>query len=183
MDVLVVNFSGRISNGKGNGIGIGKFIIENFGNKSVLINYSDKEINSCNGCDYDCFYSRSNCKYFNDDLVSLYDVILQFKHIYYIIPVYSDFPCSNYFAFRERGQCYFNDERYELYSDKQIKFIVLANTGYNNVQNIIKNDFPHTKDSHFLRLGSSDYGLKSADGNLMNNNDVRRKIRDFIAAN
>lgn len=54
--------------------------------------------------------------------------------VFYVVPNYSDFPCSNFFIFNERGQCYFRgtEKRMEKYLSVKKKFIVVSNTGEDN---------------------------------------------------
>ena len=181
MNTLVVNFSGRQSNGKGNCEQVGRYIIELLGEDSKLINYSTLNISPCNRCEYECLFNTPvQCRFSCDDLSSLYDAIQSSDFIYFIIPVYSDYPCSNYFTFRERGQGYFNDENYLEFSGKIIKFVIISNTGYYNVLNVIKNDFPNIHDDSILLLSSNDYGQKSKDGCLHSAAGVKEKIKHFI---
>ena len=57
--------------------------------------------------------------------------------------------------------------------------IVVSNTGQSNVLGVIRNDFPLIDEKSVLFIGSSQYGLKSACGELANQADVRRVVSDF----
>lgn len=178
MKTVVINFSGRFADG--NGEKLCAFVQNTLGLKTQVMKVASMNIHSCNKCDYECLKSENACRYSSDDLFSMYDSILDSDLAVFIIPVYSEYPCSNYFVFRERSQGYFNDVNYQQYLNINKKFIILANNGYENTVNIIRSDFRDLDESCFLNLCSNHYNTKSVYGNLLEYEDVRKKIEDFI---
>jgi multimeric flavodoxin WrbA len=178
MKTLVVNFSGKIS--VGNGESIGRFICDASCHAPQLINYRDLRIHACSCCNYECFLDNNHCRYITDDLVALYDSILCADKVFFIIPVYSDYPCSNYFSFRERSQCYFDETSFEKYQNLNIKFVVIANNGFENTVQVIHSDFPLLDDKTILQLSSERYNTKSINGDLLQYDDVRERILGFM---
>ena len=178
MKILIINFSGRTKGG--NGEQIANFIYKTLINEEVsIINVSSLNISGCKNCSYECL-NNSICRYINDDTVQLYDQILASDLIIHIIPVYSDYPCSNYFVFRERSQCYFNEETYDIYVKINKKFIIIANSGYDNTIGVIRNDFSSIYNSNILNISSNKYNTKSVYGNLMEYAEVREEVSKFI---
>jgi hypothetical protein len=98
----------------------------------------------------------------------------------FVIPVYSEYPCSNYFIFRERSQSYFDDVKYERYLTLRKKFIIIANSGYLNAVNVIRNDFNDIDEKSILNLSSNTYRTKSVLGNLIEFEGVRTQIKEFL---
>lgn len=178
MQTLVLNFSGKA--GMGNGESLGRFICDSVTHGARLINYRDLRITACNRCNYECFKKNTHCRYIDDDLAPLYDDILSAGSVIFIIPVYSDYPCSNYFSFRERAQCYFDETSFEKYQNMNVKFIIIANTGYENVLQVIHSDFPSVDGKAVLQLSSEHYHTRSVNGDLLQYEDLRERIRRFM---
>ena len=173
----IVNFSGRSSDG--NGEKLSKFVNGLLEGKAGLINFSSLNVSGCNRCDYECL-RRDSCKYINDDVKKLYDILLKSDCIIFIIPVYCNYPCSNYFVFHERAQCCFNEENYDKYVSKPIKFIIIANSGYENVMGVLRDDFKKIAEEDVVVLGSRKYGTKSVNGDLIEYDEVKQEIRRLL---
>lgn len=78
-------------------------------------------------------------------------------------------------------QFYFNEANYERYEKIRKKFIVIGNTGYENVVSIIKNDYNISKANDFLFLSSNDVNTKSVLGDLMNYPIMKEKVINFVS--
>lgn len=176
--MICLNFSGRITNG--NGREICNVVKEQFKTNVHIFNISNFNMHPCNKCSYECL-QKLNCPYESDDAKKLYDTLLAADIILFIIPIFGDYPCSNYFIFRERMQSYFNEANYERYEKIRKKFMVIGNTGYENVVSIIKNDYNISKTNDFLFLSSNDVHTKSVLGNLMNYPIMKEKVINFVS--
>ncbi|XVG95360.1 hypothetical protein ACGCUQ_01795 [Eubacteriales bacterium KG127] len=173
--MIIINFSSKSSNG--NGQNIIKHIRKN--RISEAINFSDINFYPCGHCNYECFSDRT-CFYINDDAKFIYDAILTETHLIFIIPVYNVYPCSNYFAFRERMQFYFSDETWNKYEKLPKKFIIIGNTGIKNTVQVLENDYKLNYDKDILILSTCKYKKKASCGDLLDNADVKDKIDEFI---
>lgn len=178
MKETIINFSGR---NNGNCENITKIIQMNTSqNETKIYNFKEINIFNCNNCDYECFIDKNKCPYIIDDCIEIYNEILNSDIVYYIIPNYCDYPCSNFFIFNERSLCYFNDEEelLEKYLKIKKKFIVISNTNEDNFEKIFSY---HTLDvPSILFLSTNKYDQKGIDGQLMNNKNAKKAILDFI---
>lgn len=178
MQTVLLNMSGRSE--AGNCGRICEYISGLTAGNSRIITVSEFSIHSCNKCLYECFISKDLCPYFSDDAVKVYDTLMNAEQIICMLPNYRDYPCSNYFALMERGQCYFDEGRYEKYLKIPRKFIVIANTGFENISGIVRRDFPDVGENDILRLSSREFGTSSIKGNLVEFEGVRKALRDFL---
>ncbi|MCL2461324.1 MAG: hypothetical protein FWF44_01550 [Defluviitaleaceae bacterium] len=179
MGAVIVNFSGRI--GDGNGSAIGEFIRRNiFSGGAELINFNSVSVHPCTGCGYECFYDHDSCRYAGDDAVRIYEAVADAEMAVFIVPSYCDFPCSNYFAFKERAQCFCWSEKWQAYLDTRKKFVVIANSGFETISDVIKHGFSKVTDDDILLLRCLDYGSVSIKGNLMENERAGERIREFF---
>ncbi len=123
-----------------------------------------------------------NGPFIDDDIKSIYDGILNSNQVIFIIPIYSDYPCSNFFIFRERSQCIFNDEKiYLKYLKISKRFIIIGNTGIEQTTMILKNDFKDSFDSNYIaNIKSNDVGEKSTKGNLITYKEISQQIDILI---
>lgn len=176
--MICVNFSGKQNNG--NGQKIAEHLKCIFPKMKVL-NFSDLDLHPCDKCNYECFYDKK-CPFYSDDAKKLYDEILSEEFLVFVIPIYSDFPCSNYFIFRERMQFYFTEELWCKFIKIKKKFIIIGNTGIKNVLEVLKNDYDFEYYKDILILSSNEYNEKSYFGNLLNHNDVLKRIDGFVAS-
>lgn len=183
--LTMINFSSRDQ--KGNGYSISNYINEkvNMINKDFEVNsfqYHDLTIHSCGTCDYECFKHEQGCPFLDDDIKDLYDSILTSDICFFIIPIYSDFPCSNFFIFRERSQCiFYNEELYQQYLKVKKGFIIIGNTGLKETELILQHDFKeHLNINYIINLKSSDVGERSIKGNLVSYQTILNQIDILI---
>ena len=104
---LLISFSAREG---GNSDEIAKYLCKK-GDKIVF--FRDMNVNSCKGCDYECF--SSYCKYHDDGVYDLYADFKNYEKVVLIVPMYCGNPSSLYFTFNERCQDFFmhNEREYE----------------------------------------------------------------------
>ena len=107
MNVLVISFSGRSG---GNCDSISDYIAQRNEPECTIFKFSEQKIHPCGGCRYECF-GKEPCPYLADPEYELLESICQSDLTYFVIPNYCDYPCANYFIFKERSQCFFREGR------------------------------------------------------------------------
>jgi len=185
MLATLVNFSGRQN--KGNSYFVSSFIGEYLTQLEYETNsfhFAELEVNPCSKCSYECFEDITSCPYSSDDLVNIYTNLCKANLQIFIIPNYSEWPCSNYFAFNERGQCFFDDQKYIEYQEADKLFVILSNTSSDNIMNVISSNHPGLSIENFIVVRSRDYNQSSIKGNLSDNQIFREdfftKLEQFM---
>lgn len=109
---LIISFSGR---NNGNCDSISEYIASK---DDTIIHFRNLNIHECSGCNYECF--DTYCNYHQDDSYTLYESMLIYDKIFFIVPMYCGNPPSLYFKFNERGQDFFmhNEDSYETIVSK-----------------------------------------------------------------
>lgn len=179
MKRLVVNFSGRRN---GNCENVSKVIQEMFNMDEVeIISFNNINIQPCTNCDYECFDNKENCPYYNDEIKNIYHKILESDFVYYIIPNYCGYPCANFFIFNERSVCVFSKEKELLdkYLQKSKKFIVISSSNQDNFKNVLQYQTIMAPD--ILFLNAREYNQRSIEGKLMDNEDAKNKVIQFLS--
>ena len=109
MKITIVNFSGREN---GNCKQIAEVIGNEFKEQEVyIIDFNQVNLFQCSNCNYECFNNKNDCPYIVDDCNEIYEQILNSDLLFYVIPNYCGYPCSNFFMFNERGCCVFNGDK------------------------------------------------------------------------
>lgn len=142
-----------------------------------LIKITDYEVQSCCDCNYECFDSRCSK---NDDVVELYEEIMEHDSVIFAVPVYSGDPCSKYFAFRERSQYVFDYNSYEIYKDVNKNYIIVGNeeAGGKYAVDIVKKVEGDLGEIFLLQ--SHEYGESSISGCLIELEEVREDLDKFL---
>lgn len=155
-------------------------LLEN-GNDVKTFDFSALGVNPCGGCRYECFERAESCPYINDSLYSLYDGITNGGLAYFILPNYCDYPCSSFFVFNERSQCYFQKrpELLEKYLSVPKKFIVVSNTGRDNFTTAFRYHIGEGEEPEILFLSAKSFGRVSVKGDLMESELAREAVRRF----
>ncbi|MBD8045926.1 MAG: hypothetical protein KID00_01670 [Clostridium argentinense] len=102
------------------------------------------------------------------------------------IPVYSAAPPSTYFSLRERCQGIFkDDDMFNCYTNVKKLYIIIGNkiSGASETIDILLKDDRKAAMNNLLLLESSKFGQKSIEGNLINCNEVKNKIKTFLTEN
>ena len=104
---MIISFSGREN---GNCDSISEYIASK---DDSIIYFRNLNVHECSRCKYECFKGR--CKYRQDDIYNLYESMLSYDKIFFIVPMYCGNPSSLYFKFNERCQDFFmhNEDSYE----------------------------------------------------------------------
>lgn len=177
MKTVIISFSTRRN---GNCAQIGKYIQE-LVQDSVLFDFSECSVHACGGCDYECFADQTKCPYIDDAECEILDAIVQSEMTYFILPNYCDYPCSNYFVFNERNQCYFQGKQKLLddYLKVPKRSIVVSNTNTENFTKALAYQTEHTPD--ILFLSAKQYGKKSIKRDLATSKEVLDDIAAFVS--
>lgn len=177
MEILVINFSSRQG---GNCEAVGNYLKENLKGHVTFKSFGSMEVNPCGKCECQCFNQNSGCPFMGDDIFELYENVTASDLVYFVVPNYSDYPCSNYFVFNERGQGYFTgmDKLYEKYRAVRKRFIVISNTEMGNFIKAFRDQVNYDPD--ILFLSSRLYGKSSIHGILMEEDKAQKVVSDFI---
>lgn len=178
MKICIISFSKRAD---GNCADIAKELSRLYGGKAKVYDFSELEITPCGGCDYECFNSAEMCPHFSDSVFYLYEEITSSDLSYYIVPNYCDYPCSAFFAFNERSQCYFQkrQDRLEKYLSVKKKFIVVSNTGKDNFTAAFRYQIQESEEPDILFLEAKRFHKVSINGDLMEAEEAREAVRRF----
>ena len=184
---LIISFSGR-SNGNSNDIA--QYISRE---NDLIINFKDLNIHSCMDCNYECF--KSVCKYREDDIYKLYEMMYDYDKVVLIVPMYCNNPSSLYFIFNERSQDFFmhNGLRYEELMKKLYIIGILGSKTespnflktfnkwfFGAEEDIIAFNKEHVELSdHILGIERHLYDLRLSDS-VINIPRIREKLDDFL---
>lgn len=176
--VCIVSFSGRKN---GNCGSIAGELCGLYGNEAKVYDFSSLKITPCTGCGYECFEAGKKCPYFKDSVFEIYDSITESELTYFIVPNYCDYPCSLFFAFNERSQCYFQKRQdlLEKYLSVPKKFIVVSNTGQENFTAAFRYQINEDKEPHILFLSAKRFGKISIRGDLVQSEQVKELLWEF----
>ncbi|MDD3123705.1 MAG: hypothetical protein PHC62_09375 [Candidatus Izemoplasmatales bacterium] len=178
--ISIISFSGREQ--KGNCYEITLYLKKKIMNEFIDVHtffLSECEIHNCSHCDYECFTELKKCPYSFDDITKIYNEILKCDMAIFVIPIFSNFPCSNFFIFNERSQCFFSSQQqYDNYLDVRRKYIIIGNSGFSNAKNIIGYDLKKNDntDNKFLNICSNLVHELSTKGNLIEYNIISDMI-------
>ena len=179
MKRLIINFSGRKN---GNCENISKVIRDYFNlDELEIINFNNLNIQPCTNCNYDCFINKENCPYYSDEINTIYNKIIDSDFVYFVIPNYCGYPCANFFIFNERSVCVFNKDKELLDKYLQIpkKFIVISSSNQDSFKDVLQYQTIMAPD--ILFLSAKEYNQKSIEGNLMNDENAKDKLIQFLS--
>ena len=176
--VIILNFSAR----KCGNCGAISSVIEQYHDKTNIYSYKIGEIwTPCGECDYECLRADVTCPSITDSQKEVMDAIVSADIVYYIVPNYCGFPPANFFAFNERSVGYFNLNRALMaqYMAVPKKFIIVSNTENDAFLQAMKQQ---AKEPNILYLKTSQYQRKSIAGDLMEVEDAKKDLLEFIAS-
>lgn len=180
MKITIISFGKRKNGNCGNIKDELCRLLEN-GNEINAFDFSELAIAPCGGCGYECFDKAESCPYINDGVYSIYDGITGSDLAFFIVPNYCDYPCSVFFAFNERSQCYFQGqwERLEKYLSVPKRFIVVSNTNRDNFTAAFRYQINEDKEPETLFLSAKSFDKVSIRGDLMESEKAREEVRRF----
>ena len=135
--ITIVSFSGRPN---GNSINVSKVIADCFPEQETqIIDFSQVNVEPCNHCKCDCFLPEGECPV-QDDVVSIYEKIMESDEVYFVLANYCGYPNAKYFAFNERSSSFFKRRREVMgqYLAKPKKFIVITNSNQDAFKELMK---------------------------------------------
>ncbi|MBQ8813942.1 MAG: hypothetical protein IJZ85_05570 [Lachnospiraceae bacterium] len=177
----IVSFSGRKDGNCSRIADVVKNVLAAQGDVSEY-SFSEIKITSCGNCGYECFSAREKCLYAADSEYELCKNIAESECSYLIVPNYCDYPCANFFIFNERSQCYFqgHEELLNEYLAAKKRFIVISNTNEDNFRNVFRQHVQEGSEPEVLFLSAKRYGRRSVDGDLMEEEQARQAVIEFI---
>ena len=178
MTICIISFSGREN---GNCGSIAKELEKLYINDVKIYDFSAITVTPCMSCCYECFGSGENCPYFNDSIFEIYDTVTKSDLTYFIVPNYCDYPCSLFFVFNERSQCYFQkrEDRLDKYLAAKKKFIVVSNTNRDNFTAAFKYHVEENTQPDILFLEARKFKKVSIKGDLTESEEARKIISLF----
>ena len=177
---VIISFSRRKNGNCRNIAEIIKKHNEKTENTSIVA-FSELHAFPCGDCNYECF-GDADCPHRGDGLYGLYELICSCDMVYCIVPNYCDYPCSGFFVFNERSQCYFqkHPEVYPSYLKTRKKFIVVSNTNTENFKKAISFQVDEGTKPEILFLQAKSFGKVSLYGDLMTSAQARKQVIDFV---
>lgn len=177
-NVVILSFSGRKG---GNCTAINdyiKYIYKQTNVRSFVI--ENKVFPPCGECNYECLKENTECPQLTDHQRRIMDSVIESDLVYFVVPNYCGYPCSNYFAFNERSVGYFNMSRslMEKYMTIQKRFIIVSNSEENFTEAMQQqvNDRPD-----ILFLKTSKYQKQSIAGDLLTSEAAKADLWAFLA--
>ncbi len=181
MKICILNYSFRKN---GNCAGISNYVatslLQQFPDVSLIsMDFPAVGDHRCGNCAYDCF--EGHCPYKADELQRIYEELLLSDMLISVVPVYSAFPCSNFFVLSERVQGAYDDSGFEKFDKLKNKYIFVGNNGDSAIKEIIRTSYHSFQDRDILFIRSHDVGERSIRGNLMDYEYYQEKIREFVS--
>ncbi|MBQ8518072.1 MAG: flavodoxin family protein [Agathobacter sp.] len=172
---LIISFSGREG---GNCDNISEYIATE---GDTIIHFRNLHVHDCSGCRYECF--EDVCKYRGDDIYNLFESMVNYEKIFFIVPMYCGNPTSLYFKLNERSQDFFmhNEEIYEAIVSKL--YIIGIYGEKNKTPDFIpcfETWFEGTELNHrVLGIERHKYGQKMED-KILGVKEIKQQIDQFI---
>ena len=172
---LFISFSARET---GNCAGIIDFMKTP---QDKIIYYKNLSTHGCSDCGYECF--KTQCRYQDDDVYSLYDSFENYEKVILLVPMYCGNPSSLYFSFNERSQGYFMHREDEYISFAERLFIIGVYGSGEKSPDFIRcfekwfEGTPYTH--HVLGIERHLYRQTMADS-VMDLEEVKTALREFV---
>ncbi len=175
--MIVVNFSARTW---GNCAAIARLVARE--TRARCVDFSELHAVPCGMCDCQCFQPDGQCPHRSDGLFGLYEAIAKADSAVFVLPNYMNYPCSNYFVFNERSQCYFgvSEARLNDYLRTPKKFIVVSNTEEDTFRAVLSQQVCEEERAEILFLHAKAYGKVSLKGDLMDAPEAKAAVLAFV---
>lgn len=176
MNIVLLDFSPRKH--AGNCSSMAHFLMKNNPQHTyTYVRISNKDIRPCGNCNYTCLKGPTYACENTDASRDIYALSKDADIIYYFIPIFSDYPNAYYFMFRERSQSVVNDDM-AFYTKVKKRFIFIANTGKENLKNIVMSE--PGNDKAYIIMSTNEYHTKGIAGDLMNYKECQTKLKEFF---
>lgn len=175
--VVILNFSPRT---EGNCAKVCTFL-QDYYNRTNVYTYTIKDsFRSCADCNYECLKSGPECPALTEDGKLVMDHICSSDLVYYVIPNFCGYPCSQYFAFNERSVGYFhlNANKMDRYMAVRKRFILISNSESEIFRDAMRQQTNEEPEILYLKAGK--YGMESIRGDLMESVEARAELLDFL---
>lgn len=141
------------------------------------------DINPCRNCQYQCFAAPTDCPHIQDDLLGLYQRLLQADLVYFILPNYAGSPPALYYAFNERSQCVFqgNEPLLNAYLAVPKRFIFVSNGACSALDELPMYHIAEDAAADTLYLAPRRYSPSSIDGTMMDAPAAQAALSRFVA--
>ncbi len=172
---LFISFSARKN---GNCDNVADFLSSE---QDKIVYFRDIKYHMCENCDYECFFG--SCKYRSDDVYALFEDMLKYRKVIFIVPMYCGNPSSLYFAFNERSQDFFTDNE-QKYKDLIKKLFIVGIYG-DKTKNpdfipCLEKWFDGTKyTNHVFGVERHKFNLKLKD-NVLDVPEIKSAISEFV---
>ena len=173
--VVIFNFSPR---NEGNCGKISEFLSDFHNRTNVLAYHMD--FTPCRSCDYECLTPGAVCPHVDAHQKEVMQAACDADMVYFIVPNFCGYPCTNYFAFNERKVGFFNGDR-ELtkqYMSVRKRFIVVSNTEGDNFRNALQQQT--TEEPEILYLKTSKYRKRSTAGDILDSEEAIADLEAFL---
>ena len=177
-NIVLIRFSSRES---GNSSAIINYLTTYYRSESIRnFTVDSTMIRPCDNCGYECLHLDKTCPNLTQFYKTMMDCICSADLVYFVIPNYCGYPCSNYFAFNERSVGYFNLDRalMQKYMNVNKRFIIISNSIGEPFISAMKQQVDGEPDILYLR--SDQYAKKSIDGDILDSDAARNDLNDFL---
>lgn len=174
--VAIINLSSRLN---GNCSIIAKYIKEVKENCKIF-EFGNMNFSNCGKCDYECF-KMTKCP-LQDDLSTLFNELVNYQEIVFIVPNYCGYPCANYFSFNERRCEMFSINRAMLAAYLSIpkRFVIVSNSDISLMKNALIYQNNENMEFNYLQVKSRDYGSQSI-GIWADNEKLKEEVVSYFS--
>ena len=176
-NVAILNFSTRKA---GNCAHVGEFITAYHKDDQVKTFMIDNRIAPCGGCDYECLNPAAKCPNVSAYQEEVMQAVMQSDVTYMIVPNYFGMPCSNYYAYNERGVGFFNMDRGVMgqYMNAKKRFVIISNTETVMFDQAMRQQTKEEPDVIYLKTGK--YGKRSTAGDILDSEAAQADLLAFL---
>lgn len=174
-NVVILNFSPRIDGNCGK---ISDFLFD-FHNRTNVSAYHI-DFTPCRGCNYECLTPGAVCPLVDQQQKEVMQAACDADLVYFIVPNFCGYPCTNYFAFNERKVGFFNGDRAltQKYMSIEKKFIVVSNTEGDNFRNALQQQTSAEPEILYLKTGK--YKKRSTAGDILDSQEAVADLTAFL---
>lgn len=177
-NIVLIRFSSRE---KGNCAAISDEIRQLYCDDSVVQFTVDANVvQPCSNCNYECLTPNLSCPNISKEQAAVMKAVCGADLVYYIIPNYCGYPCSNFLVFNEKSVGFFNGDRtlMKQYMNTPKRFIVVSNTEGDQFINALQMQSKEKPEVLYMKTGK--YGKKSIAGDIMESEAALNDLKAFI---
>lgn len=154
------------------------------GEETAVYPVGQLELSPCRACQYQCFVNPTDCPHIHDDLLGLYQQVLQSDLVYFILPNYAGSPPALYYAFNERSQCVFqgNEPLLNAYLAIPKRFIFVSNHPGTAFDELPMYHIGENAAAATLYLAPRRYSPSSTDATMMDFPAAQAELAQFVTS-